>query len=73
VFHTHVVSVSGVLYACCWCFIWMLQVFLFECCKSISGDVACVAMDTHVCCKRLFEVFQLFQTDVATVLLDVAK
>jgi hypothetical protein len=58
----------------------MLQVFhmdvagvLFECCKSISGDVACVAMDTHVCCKRLFEVFQLFQTDVATVLLDVAK
>ena len=55
----------------------MLQLFhmnvasvLFECCKKYIGDVACVAMDTHVCCKC---IFQVFQTDVATVLFGCCK
>jgi hypothetical protein len=51
VFHMHVVSVSGVSYACCRCFIWLLQVFYLNVVKVYQGDVACVAMDINVCCK----------------------
>jgi hypothetical protein len=36
-------------------------------------DVACVAMDTHLCCKCMFQVIQLFQTDVVTVLFGCCK
>jgi hypothetical protein len=51
----------------------MLQVYVFgvsyACCKCIYVEVAYVAMVIHVCCcKRLFQMFQLFQTDVARVL-----
>jgi hypothetical protein len=41
--------VAGVLYGCCKCFILMLQQYI--------EDVACVAMDTHVCYKCMFQVF----------------
>ena len=30
-------------------------------------------MDKHVCCKYMFQVFQLFQTDVETVLFGCCK
>jgi hypothetical protein len=36
---------------------WMLQ--------KVDWDVVYVAMVIHVCCKRLFQMFQLFQTNVA--------
>jgi hypothetical protein len=37
------------------------------CCKSRSR-VAYVAMAINVCCKCMFQIFQLFQTYVASVL-----
>jgi hypothetical protein len=37
------------------------------CCKTRSG-VVYVAMDLHVCCKCMFQMFQLFQTYVASLL-----
>ena len=49
---------------CCMC---MFQVFHVDVAK-VDRDVAYVAMTIHVCCKRLFQLFQLFQTDVARVL-----
>jgi hypothetical protein len=45
----------------------MLQVFHVDVAK-VDRDVAYVAMTIHVCCKRLFLMFQLFQMDVARVL-----
>jgi hypothetical protein len=45
-------------------FICMLQMFHVDVVK-VDWDVA---MTIHVCCKRLFQMFQLFQTDVAHVL-----
>jgi hypothetical protein len=32
---------------------------------KVDWDVAYVAMAIHVCCKRLFQMFQLLQTNVA--------
>ena len=57
--------VAGVSYGCCRCFISMLQKYI--------GDVACVAMDTHVCCKCMFQVFELFHMNVAIVLFGCCK
>jgi hypothetical protein len=51
--------VSCVLNVCSICFIWI--------CKSRFG-VAYVAMTIHVCCKCMFQMFQLFQTDIVSVL-----
>jgi hypothetical protein len=45
----------------------MLQVFHVHIAK-IDRDVAYVAMVIHICGKCLFQIFQLFQTDVARVL-----
>jgi hypothetical protein len=42
------------------CFKRMLQVFYL--------DIAYVALTIHVCCKYMFQMFQLFQTYVASVL-----
>jgi hypothetical protein len=27
---------------------------------KVDRDIACVAMATHICCKRPFQVFHLF-------------
>jgi hypothetical protein len=45
----------------------MLQVFHVDVAK-VDLDVAYVAMAIHVYCKLLFQMFQLFQTDVARIL-----
>jgi hypothetical protein len=37
------------------------------CCKKIDLDIAYVAMAIHVCCKCLFKMFHLLQTNVASV------
>jgi hypothetical protein len=60
---------SDVASACCklMCFICMLQAFHVDVAK-VDKDVAYVAMAMHVCYKRLFKMFQLFQMDVARVL-----
>ena len=57
--------VAGVSYGYCKCFIPMLQKYI--------GDVACVAMDTNICWKCIFPMFQLFQMYVATVLFGCCK
>jgi hypothetical protein len=44
---------------CFKCFIWMLQVFYADVAK-VDRDVAHVALVVHICCKRLFPIFQLF-------------
>jgi hypothetical protein len=49
----------------------MLQAFVFKCfgdmlqgfhmdVAKVDQDVAYVAMDIYVCCKRLFQMFHLF-------------
>jgi hypothetical protein len=43
---------------------------LFGFCKSRSG-IAYIAMSIHVCCKCMFQMFQLF-SNVSAVYLDVA-
>jgi hypothetical protein len=55
---------SNVTSACCKR---MLQMFYVDVAK-VDRDVAYVTMAIHVCCKCLFQLFQLFQTDVARVL-----
>jgi hypothetical protein len=35
---------------------------------KVNWNVTYVAMTIHVCCKRLFQMFQLFQMDVVHVL-----
>ena len=45
----------------------MLQVLHMDVAK-VDRDVARVAIDIHVCYKRLFEIFHLFQMHVASVL-----
>jgi hypothetical protein len=35
---------------------------------KVDRDAANVVMTIHICCKRLFQMFQLFQTNVARVL-----
>jgi hypothetical protein len=45
----------------------MLQVLYVDVAK-LDRDVAYVAIAIHVCCKRLFQMFQLFETDVARIL-----
>jgi energy-converting hydrogenase Eha subunit C len=50
----------------------MLQVFHMDVVK-VDRDVAYVASVLEACCKRLFEMFHLFQMYVASILyLDVA-
>jgi energy-converting hydrogenase Eha subunit C len=46
------------------CFIRMLHVFYL--------DIAYVAMAIHVCCKYIFQMFQLFHLNAACFYLDVA-
>ena len=58
----------------------MLQLCLFGCCK-VDLDVPCVTMASHVCCKFIFQMFNLFSNaccncfslDVAKLVLEVAK
>jgi len=45
-----------------------LQVFHLDVVKE-DLDVAYVAMPIHACFKHIFQVFQLFQTYVANVLI----
>ena len=59
--------VASVCFKCFRCFICMLQVFHVDVAK-VDRDITYVAMAIHVCCKRLFQMFQLFQMDVARVL-----
>jgi hypothetical protein len=56
-----------VYFKCLRCFICMLQVFRVDVAK-VDWDVAYVVMAINICCKHLFQMFQLFQTDVARVL-----
>ena len=52
---------------CFKCFIYILQVFYVDVVK-VDRDVAYITMVIHVCCERLFQMFQLVQTYVARVL-----
>jgi hypothetical protein len=49
-----------------------LQVFHLDVAK-VDADVAYVAMTVNVCFKRIFQVFYLFQSYVASVSLNVSK
>jgi hypothetical protein len=53
----------------------MFQVFVLNvlavsnvCCKCVYLYVAYVALDIHVCCKCMFQMLQLFQAYVVSVL-----
>jgi hypothetical protein len=77
----YVSNVSAVSNICCKCFIWILHIcwnsytyvasVRFICFRRMLQvfylDVPSVSVAIHVCCKRLFKMFQLFQTYVASV------
>ena len=72
---------------CCNGYICMLQVYVSNvsdvsevCCKclyidvaKVDRDVAHVVMAIHVCFKCMFQIFHLFQTNVASVLSRCCK
>jgi hypothetical protein len=66
-----VAYVASVLEACCKCFRGILQV----CIQNISfvSDVNCKCFDlnivyiSHICCKSMFQMFQLFHSYVAII------
>jgi len=61
-------SVSNACFKCFTCFRGVLQVFHTDIAK-VHRDVAYAASVSEACCKRLFKVFHLFQTYVASVLI----
>ena len=68
--YTHV---ARVCFKCFRCFRGMLQVFHMHVAK-VDQDVAHVAMVVNICCKRLFQMFHLFFSDICCkcAYLDIA-
>jgi hypothetical protein len=62
-----VLLVANVCFKYFKCLRGMLQVFHLDIAK-VDPNVAYVVMIIYICCKRLFKMFHLFQTYVASVL-----
>jgi hypothetical protein len=60
--------VANVCFRCFSRFKGMLQLFLMDVAK-VDWDVAYVASVSETCCKRMFKMFHLFYTYVASVLI----